>query len=65
MAGLVTGVAVKAGDRVKKGETVAILEAMKMEHRLAAPRDGVVGEIAVKAGDQVGVRAVVMKLAAS
>ena len=57
MAGLVTGVAVKAGDKVSKGDTVATIEAMKMEHQLKAPRDGVVAEIPVAAGDQVAIRA--------
>ncbi len=57
MAGLVTGVAVKSGDSVAKGEIVATIEAMKMEHQLKAPRDGIVAEALVKEGDQVAIRA--------
>ena len=57
MAGLVTGIAVKSGDKVSKGDTVATIEAMKMEHQLKAPRDGVVADTPVAAGDQVAIRA--------
>ena len=64
MAGVVTGVAVKAGESVKKGQTLATIEAMKMEHRLAAPRDGVVDQIAVAAGAQVAIRTVLVSLRA-
>ena len=35
------------------GETLVVLEAMKMEHHMAAPADGVVAEVRVAAGDQV------------
>jgi biotin carboxyl carrier protein len=38
---------------VVKGQTLVILEAMKMEHEIKAPADGVVTEIGVKMGDQV------------
>jgi biotin carboxyl carrier protein len=64
MAGVVTGVAVKAGESVKKGQTLATIEAMKMEHRLSAPRDGVVDQIAVAAGAQVAIRTVLVSLRA-
>jgi geranyl-CoA carboxylase alpha subunit len=62
MAGAVTTVAVKPGDRVAKSATVATVEAMKMEHHLKAPRDGVVAEVHVKPGDQVAIRAKVVSL---
>ena len=62
MAGAVTSVAVKSGDKVAKGQTVATIEAMKMEHQLKAPRDGVVAEILAKPGDQVAIRAKVIVL---
>ena len=42
MPGKVLSVNVKAGDRVTKGQTLVVLEAMKMEQSLTAPRDGVV-----------------------
>ena len=44
---------VKEGDRVKAGEAVIILEAMKMENELTAPMDGVVSQIHVVKGDKV------------
>ncbi|OFX00520.1 MAG: hypothetical protein A3E78_09785 [Alphaproteobacteria bacterium RIFCSPHIGHO2_12_FULL_63_12] len=62
MAGAVTSVAVKPGDRVAKGQTVATIEAMKMEHQLKAPRDGVVAEVLAKPGDQVAIRAKIVIL---
>ncbi|MEM6415434.1 MAG: biotin carboxylase N-terminal domain-containing protein [Pseudomonadota bacterium] len=62
MAGLVTSIAVDVDAKVKKGETLATIEAMKMEHRLTAPRDGVVASIATAVGDQVAIRAVLIEL---
>jgi 3-methylcrotonyl-CoA carboxylase alpha subunit len=53
MPGRVVRVAVSTGDTVREGDVLAVLEAMKMEHRLLAARDGVVGEVSVRAGDQV------------
>ena len=53
MPGKVLSVAVQAGDQVSKGQVLAVLEAMKMEHSITAPRDGTVGEVMVSAGDQV------------
>jgi 3-methylcrotonyl-CoA carboxylase alpha subunit len=53
MHGKVIEVLVAAGATVRKGERVAVIEAMKMEHALAAPIDGTVTEIRVAAGDQV------------
>jgi len=49
--GKIMKVMVKPGQSVKKGDDLFILEAMKMENRIFAPRDGVVKEIAVKKGD--------------
>lgn len=57
MAGLVTSVRVVPGDPVSKGTTVATVEAMKMEHQLKSPRDGVVAEVLAQEGDQVAIRA--------
>jgi biotin carboxyl carrier protein len=53
MPGNVQKIAVEIGQSVSRGDTLAVLEAMKMEHALKAPRDGVVGEIAVRVGEQV------------
>ena len=38
---------------VAAGDVLAVMEAMKMEHSLTAPRDGTIAEVAVDAGDQV------------
>ncbi len=53
MPGKVIGVNVKPGETVEKGQVVAVMEAMKMEHSLTAPRDGVVEEIGADVGAQV------------
>jgi geranyl-CoA carboxylase alpha subunit len=62
MNGRVLAVLVQAGDAVAKGQRLAVLEAMKMEHQLVARRDGVVERVAVRAGDQVATRAVIATL---
>jgi 3-methylcrotonyl-CoA carboxylase alpha subunit len=64
MPGKLVSFAVKAGDAVKAGQTLAVMEAMKMEHTIAAPRDGVVAEILFAAGDQVSDGAELLKLEA-
>lgn len=63
MPGRVVRVAVAVGDQVKKGQTVVTLEAMKMEHALKAPRDGVVREVGCREGElvQAGVALVVLE----
>lgn len=53
MPGKIVATPAKPGDTVTKGQPVVVLEAMKMEHALTAPFDGVVGEISVSVGDQV------------
>ncbi len=53
MPGLVKQIGVKPGDLVSIGDRLAVLEAMKMEHTLAAGRNGCVGEVFVADGDQV------------
>ncbi|MHC8507834.1 MAG: acetyl/propionyl/methylcrotonyl-CoA carboxylase subunit alpha [Rhodospirillales bacterium] len=54
MTGAVTAVEVRAGDKVARGQTMIVMEAMKMTHELRAPRDGVVAEVAAEAGGQAG-----------
>lgn len=53
MPGLVLNILKVAGEKVERGETVAILEAMKMENDLATPRGGIVKEILVSQGQTV------------
>ncbi|HWP12786.1 MAG TPA: biotin/lipoyl-containing protein, partial [Ramlibacter sp.] len=53
MPGKVLSFAVKAGDKVSKGQALAVMEAMKMEHTIIAPADGVVAELMFAPGDQV------------
>jgi biotin carboxyl carrier protein len=53
MPGRVTRVAVARGDKVKRGQELVVVEAMKMENALVASMDGVVTSVAVKVGDMV------------
>lgn len=53
MPGVILSVTATVGAQVSRGDTVLILEAMKMKNALKAPRDGVVAEILVDAGQQV------------
>ena len=63
MPGLVVSIAVREGQEVKTGETLAVVEAMKMENVLRAERDGVVKAIKAKPGDSLAVDAVIMEFA--
>ena len=62
MPGKVVSFAVKAGDAVKKGQPLAVMEAMKMEHTIAAPADGTVAELLYAPGDQVAEGAELLKI---
>ena len=53
MPGVVHKVLVSVGDRVRSGQTILILEAMKMEMEVAAHSDGVISELRCTVGDQV------------
>ena len=53
MAGTILRIIVKEGQRVKKGENLIVLEAMKMENEIVADEDGVIRSILVKANDSV------------
>jgi propionyl-CoA carboxylase alpha chain len=61
MPGLVVSIAVVEGQEVKAGETLAVVEAMKMENVLRAERDGVVKKIRAKQGDSLAVDAVILE----
>jgi propionyl-CoA carboxylase alpha chain len=63
MPGLVVSIAVAEGQEVKSGDTLAVVEAMKMENVLRAERDGVVKTIKAKPGDSLAVDAVIMEFA--
>jgi 3-methylcrotonyl-CoA carboxylase alpha subunit len=65
MPGKVVSFAVQAGDKVTKGQALAVMEAMKMEHTIAAPQDGVVAELLYAPGDQVTEGSELLKLAAA
>ena len=62
MPGKVVSFAVKAGDNVRQGQALAVMDAMKMEHTIAAPRAGVVAELLYAPGDQVAEGAELLKL---
>ena len=53
MPGSVLGVKVNVGDKVTAGQTMFVIEAMKMENEIVAPQDGTVASINVKTGDTV------------
>ncbi|WP_416141988.1 acetyl-CoA carboxylase biotin carboxyl carrier protein subunit [Hydrogenophaga sp.] len=65
MPGKVLSFAVKAGDVIKKGQPLAVMEAMKMEHTIAAPADGTVAELLYAPGDQVSEGAELLKITAA
>ena len=53
LAGTVVKVLVEAGQEVKTGDTLIVLEAMKMETEVTAPKDGTIGAVDVAVGDAV------------
>jgi biotin carboxyl carrier protein len=62
MPGKIVSVAARAGARVKKGDALVVLEAMKMEHALVAPFDGKVAELNARPGAQVSEGALLARL---
>jgi 3-methylcrotonyl-CoA carboxylase alpha subunit len=62
MPGKVVSFAVKVGDVVTKGQPLAVMDAMKMEHTIAAPADGTVAELLYAPGDQVTEGAELLRL---
>ena len=62
MPGKILSVKASAGQAVKKGDVLMILEAMKMENEVVAPQDGTVASINVAAGDSVEAGAVLASL---
>ena len=62
LQGTIMKVMVKAGDSVKKGTPVCVIEALKMENDVVAPEDGVVASVNVKSGDSVKTDEVLLTL---
>jgi 3-methylcrotonyl-CoA carboxylase alpha subunit len=60
--GKVARLFVKVGDVIAKGDRLAVVEAMKMEHVLSASRDGVIAGVAVSEGQQVNQGALIISL---
>jgi 3-methylcrotonyl-CoA carboxylase alpha subunit len=63
MPGKVIAFLAKVGERVALGQPLAVMEAMKMEHTIAAPRDGLVEELLYAVGDQVNEGGELLRLA--
>eukprot|EP01036_Dinobryon_divergens_P004485 gene4485-biopygen3994 len=63
MPGLVKSLTVSVGQEIKAGDTLAIVEAMKMENVLRAERDVTIKALKAKEGDSLGVDAVIMEFA--
>ena len=63
MPGTILGVKVNAGDAVKAGDVLLVLEAMKMENEIKAPHDATVAAVLVKQGDSVDSGADLVSLA--
>lgn len=62
MPGKVTQVLCKIGDQVKKGQTLLVMEAMKMEYNLKASADGEIEAVDAKPGDQVVLGKLLIKI---
>jgi 3-methylcrotonyl-CoA carboxylase alpha subunit/geranyl-CoA carboxylase alpha subunit len=63
--GKVIAVHAQAGSGVKKGDTLVVVESMKLEHALAAPRDATVRSLHVEAGQQVATAQVLVTFEAA
>lgn len=62
MPGLIKAVFARAGQELKKGKAIAVLEAMKMEHTLTTPYDCVIAEMPIKPGEQIEAGALIATL---
>ncbi len=63
MPGLVLSISVKEGQEVKKGDSLLVLEAMKMENVIKSPTDGIVNKIEISEGDKIEKNTVLIKFA--
>lgn len=64
MPGVVVTVPVQAGQTIKAGDSVAVLEAMKMENEIRSPRDGVVESVHVTPGQKVDLNDIIARIGA-
>ncbi len=62
MPGTILDVKVSAGQSVKKGDVICVLEAMKMENDIPAPQDGVIASVNVQKGASIGAGDVIVTL---
>lgn len=62
LPGVISSIAIKEGDRVKRGELMLYIESMKMLNEVVAPRDGIVKEILKKVGDVVNIGDVILRI---
>ena len=62
MTGLIKAVHAEPGAKVSAGDAMILMEAMKMEHTLTAPRDGTVADVSANVGDQVEEGAILIAL---
>ena len=62
MPGVVLDVHVAEGDQVEQGQPLMVLEAMKMEHRILAPSDSIVGNVPWSIGDRVDQDVILIEL---
>jgi propionyl-CoA carboxylase alpha chain len=65
MPGSITRISARVGDTVAAGQPVVLMEAMKMEHAVTAPTDGVLTHLNVQVGQQVDLGAVLARVEAS
>ena len=65
MPGKIVAVLVSKAQEVNKGDALLIMEAMKMEHTISAPHDGVIDEVLYAVGDQVSEGAQLLAFAQS
>jgi 3-methylcrotonyl-CoA carboxylase alpha subunit len=63
MPGKVVAVLATEGQAVRRGDALIVLEAMKMEHTMTAPRDGAIAFLGAAAGDQIAEGAVLVRFA--
>jgi 3-methylcrotonyl-CoA carboxylase alpha subunit len=62
ITGMVISVEVAEGERVERGQVLATLEAMKMQHMVLAPVAGLVGTLAVATGAQISARDLIVEI---